>query len=110
MISKAVARYIRVSPRKARLVADLVRGKTVDEAMALLKFTTKKAAQEIYKTLKSAVANAEENKNVRNVSNLKLLEVKVDGGPFYKRYMPRAYGRASLIKRRTSHITVVLGE
>ncbi len=107
---QAKGRYVRVSPRKARLVADLVRGKNAEQAIDILKFTPKKAAKDITKVIKSAVSNAEENHGVRDVSVLKIKEIKVDGGPVLKRYMPRAYGRATMIRKKTSHITVVLSE
>jgi large subunit ribosomal protein L22 len=110
MVSKAVSKYVRISPRKSRLVADLVRGKNVEDALAILKFTRKKAAPEIAKTIKSAIANAEENENYRDTSKLKVAEIRIDIGPVWKRYMPRAYGRASLIRKPTSHITVVLSD
>lgn len=110
MISTAIGKYMRVSPRKARPVADLVRGKNVEEAMNILKFSPKKASKIIASVIKSAIANAEENKNYRDISKLKVSEIKIDNGPFLKRYIPRAYGRATPIKRRTSHITVVLAE
>jgi len=107
---QAKGRYVRVSPRKARLVADLVRGKNAEQAIDILKFTPKKAAKDITKVIKSAVSNAEENHGVRDVSVLKIKEIKVDGGPVLKRFMPRAYGRATMIRKKTSHITVVLSE
>ncbi|MEC9491852.1 50S ribosomal protein L22 [Flexistipes sp.] len=107
---QAKGRYVRVSPRKARLVADLVRGKSAEAAIDILNFTPKKAAKDITKVIKSAVSNAEENHGVRDVSGLKIKEIRVDGGPILKRYMPRAYGRATMIRKRTSHITVVLSE
>lgn len=110
MISKAVSKYVRMSPRKARLVADLVRGKQVEDALAVLKFTPKKAAGELSKAIKSAVANAEENANFRDVNKLRISEIKIDGGPTWKRFLPRAYGRATVIRKRTSHITVVLSD
>ena len=110
MVSKAISKYVRISPRKARLVADLVRGKQVEEALAILKFTPKKAAPLIAKAIKSAVANAEENADVRDVDKLIISEIKIDVGPTWKRFLPRAYGRATLIRKRTSHITVVLSD
>lgn len=110
MIAKASGKYLRVSPRKARPVADLVRGKNVEEAINILKFSPKKASKIIASVIKSAVANAEENSEYRDVSKLKVTKITIDGGPFLKRYIPRAYGRATPIKRKTSHITVVLGE
>jgi large subunit ribosomal protein L22 len=109
MEAKAVARYVRIAPRKARLVIDLIRGKSVDEAFSILRFTPKAASPIIEKVLKSAVANAEHNHNL-NVSNLVVKKAYVDEGPTLKRYQPRAQGRAYEIKKRTSHITVVVGE
>lgn len=109
MQAKAIARYIRISPRKARQVIDLIRGKNVGEAMAILKFTPHKATESIEKVLKSAVANAEHNYEM-NADNLFVKEAYVDAGPSLKRIMPRAMGRADLIRKRTSHITVVVGE
>ncbi|RAL23260.1 50S ribosomal protein L22 [Thermoflavimicrobium daqui] len=109
MSAKAIARYVRISPRKARLVIDLIRGKSVDEALAILKFTPRAASPIIEKVLLSAIANAEHNKNLDR-SNLLVTKAFVDEGPTMKRYMPRAMGRASRINKRTSHITVVVGE
>ena len=112
--SKAMLRFIRVAPRKARLIADLVRGKMVDEALSILEFSPKYVAPVIRKVLNSAISNAirtAENKNSKiDVDNLFVKRIFVDGGPILKRYMPRAMGRATLIRKRTSHITVVLGE
>lgn len=109
MQAKAIAKYIRVSPRKARQVIDLIRGKDVQEAYAILKFTPHKATFFINKVLKSAVANAEHNYEM-NGDKLYVKEAFVDPGPTLKRIMPRAMGRADLIKKRTSHITIVVGE
>lgn len=109
MEARAVARYIRISPQKARSVADLIRGKSVNEALAILKFTPRKAAKAIEKTLKSAIANAEHNYNM-NSDELYVAKIMVDQGPMLKRYKPRAQGRADLMRRRTSHITVVVSE
>jgi len=109
MLTQAVARFIRVSPRKARLVADLVRGKTVAEALAILQYAPPAAARLLVKTLRSAVANAEHNHQVRNLDGLRV-GVVVDGGPTLKRIQPRAMGRAFSIRHRTSHITVTLAE
>ena len=112
--SKAMLRFIRVAPRKARLIADLIRGKMVDEALSILEFSPKYVAPVIRKVLNSAISNAirtAENKNSKiDVDNLFVKRIFVDGGPILKRYMPRAMGRATLIRKRTSHITVVLGE
>jgi large subunit ribosomal protein L22 len=109
MLTKAVARFIRVSPRKARLVADLVRGKTVAEALAVLQYSRQAAARLIEKTLRSAIANAEHNHQVRSLDDLRM-GIVVDGGPTLKRIQPRAMGRAFSIRHRTSHITVTLAE
>lgn len=107
--AKAVARFIRISPRKARQVIDLIRGKDVGEAFAILKFTPNKATEPIGKVLNSAVANAEHNYEM-NRDELIVREAYVDAGPTLKRIMPRARGRADLIRKRTSHITVVVSE
>lgn len=109
MGAKAVAKYIRISPRKARQVIDLIRGKDVGEAFAILKFTAHKATGPVSKVLKSAVANAEHNFSM-NVDNLYVKEAYVDEGPTFKRIRPRARGRADLVRKRTSHITVVVSE
>jgi len=107
--ARAVAKYLRVSPFKARQVADLVRGKNAQEAMAILRYTNKKGAPLIAKVLKSAMANAENNFDM-DVDALYVAEIYVNEGPSLKRLKPRAYGRADVMKRRTSHITVVVKE
>ncbi|MBS3955958.1 MAG: 50S ribosomal protein L22 [Clostridiales bacterium] len=107
MEARAVARYVRVSPRKARLVVDLIRGKSVDEAAAILTFTPRAAAEVVEKVLMSAVANAEKNLKIRRDS-LVVATTFVDEGPTLKRIRPRAQGRAFKIGKRTSHITVVV--
>jgi large subunit ribosomal protein L22 len=107
MEAKAVARYVRVSPRKARLVVDLIRGKSVPEARAILKFTPRAAAEVVEKALNSAVANAEHNLRVKG-DELFVAATFVDEGPTLKRIRPRAQGRAFRINKRTSHITVVV--
>ena len=109
MEAKAVARYIRISPRKARYVADLVRGKPVEEALNVLTFTTRKAAQILSKVLKSAIANAGQDESI-DVDTLYVKRGFVDEGPTMKRFRPRAMGRATRIRKRTSHITIVLDE
>lgn len=109
MEARAVARNIRISPQKARLVADLVRGKTVDEALNTLSFMPKKAARIIKKVLESALANADQNMNL-DVDSLYIKKICVDKGPMLKRWRPRAMGRAYGIKHRLSHITIVLDE
>ena len=107
MIAKATLRYLRVSPRKVRLVADLIRGKNVEEALNILQFTDKVSAAPIAKLVKSAVANADQKSGV-NIDKLYIESTWVDGGPVIKRFMPRAMGRATPILKRTSHVTVVL--
>lgn len=109
MEARAVARYVRISPRKARLVIDLIRGKSVEEAFSILRFTPRAASPIIEKVLQSAVANAEHNHNM-DTSRLVVKKAYVDEGPTLKRYRPRALGRASKINKRTSHITVVVAE
>lgn len=109
MEAKAVAKYVRISPRKVRQVINLVRGKDVQEAFAILRFMPKAAAREVLKVLKSAVANAEHNYEM-DTQSLYISKIFVDQGPTLKRYNPRAMGRADLIRKRTSHITVVVSE
>jgi large subunit ribosomal protein L22 len=109
MQAKAVARTVRIAPRKARLVVDLIRGKQVGEAVAILKLTPKAASPIVEKVLKSAMANAEHNYEM-DVNNLLVAQAFVDEGPTLKRFRPRAMGRASQINKRTSHITIVLSE
>jgi large subunit ribosomal protein L22 len=104
---KAVAKYVRVAPRKARLVADEIRGKSYPEARSRLMFTNKRAAKLIGEVLKSAAANAEHNMNA-DADEFKIKTIKVDEGPTIKRYRARAMGRATMIRKRTSHITVEL--
>ena len=106
---RAVARYIRISPRKVRIVIDLIRGKSVNEALAILKFTPKAASEVVIKLLNSAIANAENNLDL-NRDNLYVAEIFADQGPTLKRVMPRARGMAFQIRKRTSHITVILDE
>ena len=105
MQTQAVLKFVRLSPNKARLMADLVRGKKVDEALNILKFSTQKTAKVIRKVLESAIANAENN-NGADVDELKIKEIFVDEGPVMKRIMPRAKGRADRIVKPTSHITI----
>ncbi|MBP9014984.1 MAG: 50S ribosomal protein L22 [Candidatus Atribacteria bacterium] len=106
---KATAKYLRISPRKARQAVDLIRGKSAPEALATLQFIPKKAARMVYKVLKSAVANAENNYNM-DVDQLIVSQAFVDQGPTLKRMRPRAMGRGYLIRKRTSHITVAVAE
>ena len=107
MEAKAVARYVRVSPRKARIVVDLVRGKSVIQAREILAFTNRGVAEAVEKTLNSAVANAEHQHHVRQES-LIVKTAFVDEGPTLKRIRPRAKGSASRIRKRTSHITIIV--
>ena len=104
---KAVAKFVRIAPRKARLVADEVRGKSVPEAVTILQFTNKRAAGIVGDVIKSAAANAEHNDDA-DVGALFVRDVRVDEGPTIKRYRARAMGRATMIRKRTSHISVVL--
>jgi len=106
---KATAKYLRISPRKARQVVDLIRGKSAQEALTILQFIPKKSAEMVYKVLKSAVANAENNYNL-DVDQLVVSKAFVDQGPTLKRVRPRAMGRGYLIRKRTSHITVAVSE
>jgi large subunit ribosomal protein L22 len=109
MEAKASAKYMRISPQKARLVVDLIRGKKIGEAQNTLRFTRKYAALLVDKVLKSAIANASQNPNIdENILYVK--EVFVDQGPSLKRWRARAQGKAASIKKRTSHITVILDE
>lgn len=109
MESRAVAKFVRISPRKCRLVADNIKGMPVEKALNVLKFTPKKGAQVLSKVLYSAVANAEQNANI-DVDSLFVKQVVVNEGPTWKRIMPRAMGRAYRIRKRTSHITIVVDE
>lgn len=106
---KARAKFIRTAPRKARMVTELVKGKGVGDALNILAFTKKAPAKIVAKLLRSAVANADQMKNI-DVDTLFIKEITVDQGPTMKRYRPRAMGRATIIRRRMSHITVVLEE
>lgn len=109
MESRAIARFVRIAPRKARQVIDLIRGKQVNQALQILEFTPRLAAEVVTKVVKSALANAENNHNL-NRDSLVVAEVYVDQGPTMKRMHQRAQGRMALIHKRTSHITVVLRE
>ena len=110
MQTKAVARFIRVPPTKARLVLNLVRGKPVGEALSILQYTHRAAARLLEKVLRSAIANAEHNHQVRNLDDLRIVKAYVDGGPTIKRIQPRAMGRAFTIRHRMSHLTIVLSD
>jgi large subunit ribosomal protein L22 len=106
MQTVARARFVRVSARKARLVLDQIRGKPVGEALATLEYTPRAAARLVEKVLRSAIANAEHNYQVRNLDDLRVVQAIADGGPAMKRVQPRAMGRAFFIKHRTSHLTI----
>jgi large subunit ribosomal protein L22 len=112
MEAKAIARHVRMSPRKVRLVVDQIRGKPVNEAYALLQFSKKGAAASVGKTLRSAVANAQvksqDDGAALDVDDLFVREAFVDEGPTLKRWRARAQGRASPLRKRTSHITLVV--
>jgi len=101
--------YLRIAPRKVRLVTDLIRGKRTEEAQNILNFTIKKAAAPLLKLLKSAIANAKNNFQL-NESNLYISKIFVDEGPKLKRWRARARGRADEIQKKTSHVTIVLDE
>ncbi len=105
----AQLRYLRMAPRKVRLVIDLIREKPVEEALNILSFSRKAAALPLAKLVKSAVANADNKGNV-NLDKLYVKTAHVDEGPTWRRWLARAHGRATRIRKRTSHVTVVLGE
>ncbi len=107
--AKAIAKYVRIAPRKVRIVMDLIRGKDVSDAFAILKFTPKRGATLLQKVLKSAVANAENNFDM-DAEKLFVSTCFVDQGPTIKRYHPRSRGQAFGILKHTSHITVVVSE
>jgi large subunit ribosomal protein L22 len=107
--AKATVTFVRIAPRKARLVLDLIRGKDVGDAIAILRHTPKAASPVIEKLLNSAIANAEHNYQM-NPSNLKIAKAYANEGPTMKRFQPRAQGRAFRINKRTSHITLVVTE
>lgn len=104
---RAIAKYVRISSRKVKVVIDLIRGKSVAEAKAILAFTPKAASEPVLKVLNSAVANAENNLDM-SADQLFVAEVFANQGPTLKRFRPSAQGRASRIRKRTSHITVIL--
>ena len=107
--AKATLKFARISARKVKIVADLIRGKNVDEALAIVKFTPKASSEIIEKLLKSAIANAENNHNMKH-DNLYVSEIYANQGPTLKRIRPAAKGSAVRIRKRTSHITIVLKE
>ncbi len=111
MESSAILRYARISPRKVRVVAKLIRGKAVDEAIDILRLPQRGPAPVLKKLLISAIANAEDkSKGSLDTDNLKVMDVAVDQGPTLKRWRPRAMGRATRINKKTSHIRIVLGD
>ncbi len=108
--AKAVARFVRVPARKARLMADLIRGRDVSSALVQVQLTRRQAARVVEKVLRSAMANATQNHGVRDLDRLLVAQAYVNEGPTLKRIQPRAMGRAYRIRKRTSHITIVLRE
>ena len=106
---RATAKYVRVAPRKVKIVVDLIRGKQVDQALAILAYTPKSAAPVVEKLLNSAIANAENNLEMDR-SGLYVAEVYANQGPTLKRYWARSHGRADMITKHTSHITIVLDQ
>jgi large subunit ribosomal protein L22 len=114
MEAKAQARFVRVTPQKARRVVDVVRGKRAEEAVSVLRFAPQAAAEPVRKVVESAIANArvkaDQASEAFDESKLVVIEAFVDEGPTLKRFRPRAQGRASRILKRTSHITVIVGE
>ncbi|ABR50545.1 ribosomal protein L22 [Alkaliphilus metalliredigens QYMF] len=109
MEARAIAKFVRIAPRKVKIVVDLVRGKQVDEALAILKHTPKGASPVVIKLIQSAVANAENNHEMDR-EQLFVSEVYANQGPTMKRFRPRAMGRATTIRKRTSHIGIVVKE
>ncbi len=107
--ARATLKYARISPRKVKIVADLLRGKSVQEALAIVKFTPKASSEVLEKLLKSAIANAENNHEMKS-ENLYVAEIFANQGPTLKRIRPAAKGSAVRIRKRTSHITIVLRE
>jgi large subunit ribosomal protein L22 len=105
----ATLRWLRMSPRKVRLVVDLIRGQDVEEALRLLTFCSKAAAKPVNKLLRSAAANAAQ-RGMENIDDLVVESAFVDEGPTWRRWLPRAMGRATRIRKRTSHVTIVLSE
>jgi len=109
MEASAVAKYIRISPRKVRLIMDELRGRKVEEALNMLTFTPQKGGRILKKLISSAVANAQQNSGV-DVDKLFIYRIFADEGPTLKRFSPRAQGRATRILKRTSHLTVILND
>jgi large subunit ribosomal protein L22 len=109
MEARAVSKHLRISPQKARLVGDMIRGKRVEEALMILDFVPRKAARMISKTLRAVIANAENTQRV-DVDRLYVARIVVDEGVTLKRFLPRAHGRATGLKKRSSHVTIVVDE
>lgn len=109
METSAAAKYVRISPRKVRLVMDQIRGKKVEEALNMLTFTPQKGSNILLKLLNSAVANAQQNSDT-DIDNLYIQKIYADEGPVLRRFMARAHGRATRILKRTSHLTIILNE
>ena len=109
MEARAITKFVRLSPRKVRLIVDQIRGKGVEEALNILKFVPKRSAEIVAKTVRTAVANAENTQSV-DVDRLFVKQVKVDEAGMWKRFTPRAQGRATRIRKRLSHITVIVDE
>jgi large subunit ribosomal protein L22 len=112
METRAISKYVRMSPRKIRRVAELIRGESVDRALNILQLTQKAASKALYKTLKSAASNAIASEGTAKVKveNLFVKEIKIDGGPTWKRIRPTGMGRAYLVRKRTAHIGITLIE
>lgn len=109
MEARAIAKYLRISPRKVRLNADLIRGKRVEDALNLLSYTPKAGAKVVSKAVQSALANARQDKSI-DVDTLWVKTIFVNQGPTLKRFRPKPMGRAGRIRKRTCHITVILSE
>ena len=110
MIAQAKLHYLKISPRKVRLVVDLIRGKKVEEAQNILRFTQKRATLPLLKLLNQALSNAANNNSVVNEDNIFISKIFVDVGPVAKRRFPRARGKSDVIRKRTSHVTIILDE
>lgn len=109
MEARARTKYLLIAPRKARLVVDMIRGRSIEHALGILQFTAKRGGRMIAKTVRAAVANAESGQSV-DVDKLYVAKAFVDEGPTLKRFLPRAHGRATPVAKRTSHVTVVVDE
>ena len=109
MEARAVLKYLRIAPRKVRVVANELKGRYVGEALGILKFVNRRAARPLSKVIKSALDNAKQ-KGASNLDDFYIKELMVDEGPTWKRYLPRAMGRATRIRKRTSHVKVVVSD